>query len=101
MSEEQAMFRAEDIQSRLREQPFRPLRIIATEGLRFDIQHPDLVLVGARDLMIGFATPERPTVYDRVIRLALVHVVGVEDLVIATGGPAPSPDEKSNGRDQE
>ncbi len=74
------MFRPEDIQARLRRQPFQPLRIIASEGLRYDIQHPDLVMVGQRDIMIGFATPDRPTVYDQVIRVALVHIVGLEDL---------------------
>lgn len=74
------MFRPEDIQARLREQPFRPLRIICSEGLHHDIHHPDLVFVGQRDLMIGFATPDRPTVYDRVIRVALVHIVGLEEL---------------------
>lgn len=79
------MFRPEDIQARLREQPFRPLRIVASEGLRYDIFHPDLVFVGARDLMIGFADPDRPSIYDRVTRLALVHIVGLEDL------PFPSP----------
>jgi hypothetical protein len=86
------MFRAEEIQARLRETPFRPFRIIASEGLRYDIRHPDLVLVGQRDLAIGFATPDRPTVYDRLIRVALVHVVGVEDLPASsptsTNGPA-------------
>ncbi len=74
------MFRAEEIQARLREQPFRPLRLIVNEGLRYDIHHPDLVFVGARDMMIGFAAPERPDVYDRVIRVALIHLVGMEDL---------------------
>jgi len=82
------MFRAEDIQARLREQPFRPFRFVASEGLRYEIQHPDLVFVGSRDLMIGYATPERPTVYDRVVRVALVHIVGLEDI------PAAAP--KSN-----
>jgi hypothetical protein len=74
------MFRPEDIQARLREKPFRPLRIIVSEGLRYDIHHPDLVLVGVRDLMLGFATPDRPTVYDRVVRVALLHVVGMEEI---------------------
>jgi hypothetical protein len=46
------MFRAEEIQARLREKPFRPLRLIVSEGLRYDIHHPDLVLGGERDLMI-------------------------------------------------
>jgi hypothetical protein len=38
------MYRAEDIQARLRQKPFQPFRIIASEGLRYDINHPDLVL---------------------------------------------------------
>jgi hypothetical protein len=79
------MFRADEIQDRLLQKPFRPLRFIVSEGLRYDIYHPDLVFVGERDLMIGFPGPTRPTIYDRVIRVALVHVVGMEDL------PAPSP----------
>jgi hypothetical protein len=81
------MFRPEEIQARLHEKPFRPFRIIASEGQRFDIRHPDLVFVGLRDLMVGFATPAHPTVYDRVTRLALVHLVAMEDLPpVATPG---------------
>jgi hypothetical protein len=79
------MFRAEDIQARLREQPFRPVRLIASEGLRYDIYHPDLVLVGQRDLTIGFPTSDNPAIYDRLVRIAIVHLVGLEDL------PAPAP----------
>lgn len=79
------MFRSEDILARLRVQPFRPLRIIASEGQQFDINHPDLVWVGRHDLSIGFPGPEHPTIYDRSIRLALVHVVALEDLPITTG----------------
>jgi hypothetical protein len=75
-----SMYTAEIIQARLREKPFRPLRIIASEGLRYDIRHPDLVLVGSRDLMIGFPRPNNPTIYDQVTRVALVHVVALEDL---------------------
>jgi hypothetical protein len=84
------MFRAEDIQERLRQRPFRPLRIIASEGQRFDIYHPDLVLVGRRDLMIGFPSSDNPTVYDRVTYLALVHVVAREEI--------PVPSESNDGQ---
>ena len=63
------MFTPEAIQARLREKPFRPLRIITGEGQRFDIYHPDLVLVGWRDLTIGFASPDSPTIYDRQTRV--------------------------------
>lgn len=84
------MFRSEDIQARLRERPFRPLQMIDSEGLRHDIVHPDLVLVGQRDLMIGHPSTENPELYDRVVRLAVVHVVAIEDLppaAKATNGP--------------
>jgi hypothetical protein len=74
------MFRAEQIQDRLREQPFRPIRIIASEGLRYDILHPDLVLVGERDLTIGFPSAANPRLYNRLIRVAIIHIVGIEDL---------------------
>ncbi len=60
------MYSAEDIQDRLRERSFRPFRIIASEGLLFEIHHPDLVFVGRHDLMIGHPDPVSPTVYDRV-----------------------------------
>ena len=78
------MYRAEDIQARLRQKPFQPFRIIASEGLRYDIRHPDLVLVGTRDVTIGSPAPDNPSVYDKVTRVALVHVVALEDL------PAPA-----------
>ena len=84
------MFGWDDILGRLKERPFRPVRIVASEGQRFDIFHPDLMLVGHRDLTIGFPGPDNPSVYDRVTRVALVHVVALEDL------PAPS---TSNGAD--
>ncbi len=74
------MFRPEDIQTRLRQKPFQPLRIICSEGLSYDVHHPDLVLVGTRSIEIGFAAPNRPTIYDKLVRVALVHVVGLEDI---------------------
>ena len=74
------MFSAETIKGRLNEKPFRPLRIIVSEGLSFDINHPDLVWVGWNDLQIGFASPDHPTIYDRTIRIAIMHVVGIEDI---------------------
>jgi hypothetical protein len=78
------MFRAEDIQSRLRQKPFQPFRLICSEGLTYEILHPDLVFVGQREVQIGFATKRRPTVYDRRVHVAMVHVVGMEDLPLAT-----------------
>lgn len=78
------MFSAEDIQARLRIKPFKPFRIIASEGQRFDVHHPDLVMVGRRDLTIGFPDPANPTVYDRQTQIALVHVVALDNIPVPT-----------------
>lgn len=83
------MFTSDFIKARLNEKPFRPLRIIVSEGLSYDINHPDLIWVGWNDLQIGFAHPDHPTVYDRTIRIAMSHVVGIEDI------PAKKPSKKS------
>ena len=81
------MFRPDDILARMREKPFRPVRIIVSEGQKYDIRHPDLVFVGSRDIMIGFPAADNPHVYDQVTRVALVHIVSTEDLP----APAASP----------
>ena len=78
------MFTYRDIQERLHVKPFRPMRIVVSEGQHFDIFHPDLVLVGRHDITIGFPSSDSPTVYDGVTRVALVHVVSLEDLPVAT-----------------
>lgn len=85
------MFRVEDLVARFREQPFRPVRLIASEGLKYDVYHPDLVMIGERDLIIGLPSKTKPMVYQRVIRVALIHLVGIEDLpetTPSTNGPA-------------
>ncbi len=85
------MFRPEDIRVRLVTQPFIPLRIIASEGLRYEVRHPDLVMVGERDVMIGHDSPARPGIYNRLTRVALIHIVGIEEIPAepsATNGTA-------------
>jgi hypothetical protein len=74
------MFSPEVIKSRLNEKPFRPLRIRASEGLSYDIYHPDLVWVGWNDLQVGFAGTEHPTIYERTIRIAMTDVVDLQGL---------------------
>lgn len=54
------LFRYDETQTRLRSPPFRPPRIIATDGLKYDITHPDLVVVGFRDMVIGRPHQDHP-----------------------------------------
>ena len=77
------MFRPDDIQKRLRQSPFVPVRIIISSGQTFDVHHPDLVLVGTRDMIIGMASSKNPALYDQTTRVPIMHVTALEDL------PAP------------
>lgn len=73
---------AEDVQSRLRTQPFVPLRVVTTTGQNYDVPHPDLVFVARRFLEVGTPDRRNPTVADMVTRVALVHVAELQDLPV-------------------
>ena len=75
------MLNPDDIINRLRGQPFVPLRIIISSGQQFDILHPDLVLVGRMDMIIGMASNENPARYDSTTRIPIMQdVTALQDL---------------------
>ena len=73
------MLRPDLIQQRLTRKPFEPVRVLASEGLRYEIYHPEMIMVGERDITIGISR-HKGTIYDRQIRIAIMHIVGLEDL---------------------
>jgi hypothetical protein len=86
------MFTADDIQARLRERPFVPVRLVTNSGQAYDITHPDLVLVGRRFLIIGTASNDNPTQIEAASRVAVMHVSDLQDLPHSapTGTNGPS-----------
>lgn len=78
------MFTSNDIKAKVRTQPFVPFRVITSSGAKYDIHHPEMVFIGHRDIQIGTEHKDDPTVYDQVVRLALLHITAIED--IAHGG---------------
>lgn len=74
------IFTPDDVQARLRERPFAPVRIVTTTNQTYDIYHPDLVLVARRFLVVGLPSTENPSQADQVTRVALVHVAELRDL---------------------
>ena len=82
------MFRPEDIRARFQAEPFVPLRIVAREGLCYDIYRPGLVMVGIREILIGHDSPARPGVCNRITRLDLDRIVGIEEIPTQPTGPS-------------
>jgi hypothetical protein len=76
------MFSPDDIQARLRQQPFIPLRIVTTTGRAYDIPHPELVMVGRHFVIVGLPSKENPTQVEQVTQVALIHVTELQNLPI-------------------
>jgi hypothetical protein len=74
------MFRYREIKARVRKQPFVPLRIVTSAGETFDVYHPDLIMVGRREVTIGQESTADPAVYDGVDRVSIMHITAIKDL---------------------
>jgi hypothetical protein len=87
------MFTPEQIRSRVQQQPFVPLRLVTSAGQTFDVKHPDMIMVGTREVVVGTATGPNPHFYDQLSRLAIMHITALQDL------PSPTPS-SGNGQSQ-
>ena len=74
------MFSADDVQARLKQTPFVPLRIVSTSGQTYNVPHPDLVLVGRRYIIIGTPSNENPTQFEAESRVAVLHIADLQDM---------------------
>ena len=74
------IFTSDDIQTRLKEQPFVPARLVTTTGQTYDLYHPEMVVVARRFLFVGLPSAENPIQADQVTRLAYVHLTESRDL---------------------
>lgn len=82
------MLSADDIRDRVHLRPFHPLRLVTSSGETYDVYHPDLIMVGRREVTVGIPSGESPTYYDRQARIAIMHITALHDLPAAP--PTPS-----------
>jgi hypothetical protein len=76
--------RPEDVLSDLRKQPFQPIRLTLTDGRTYEIQHPELAMVGRSSMTIGLMRPqEAEPIYDRMVSVSPLHIMQVEPIVPA------------------
>ena len=85
------MFTPNQIRERVHVQPFTPFRVVTSSGESYEVHHPELIMVGHREVTIGSPSSHSPAIYDRMNRVALMHVTALEDL------PRPAPP-TSNGQ---
>jgi hypothetical protein len=73
----------EDLVEHVRRRPFIPIRITITTGRTFDLYHPDLIMVGRREAVVGLTLDPSDTVYDRSAHVDLSQITAVEPLPAA------------------
>lgn len=80
--------RPDELINLIRVRPFAPLRIHLSDGTRYEIRHPDQIIVlrGRVDIGVG-ADPETGAA-ERVEHVSLLHIVRVEELASASQGSA-------------
>ncbi len=76
--------RAEEIRNHLRRQPFQPFRLYLSNGLFYDVRHPELMNVGRRDVIIALEIGE-DDIPERFAYCDPVHVTNIEPIDGAKG----------------
>lgn len=69
-----------DIRPLLRARPFAPFRVITSDGTACEVRHPELVMMGMGSVVIGYASPASPDVYETYDIVSLRHIVRMEPI---------------------
>ncbi len=76
----------EELRDMLKQQPFEPFRLVMTDGVSFEIRHPDLLMVGHRTATVGVTGHPDQVLYERTIKVDLLHVIRVEPVKAGAAG---------------
>jgi hypothetical protein len=65
------------IREHLRRQPFEPFRVHVSDGTHYDVRHPEMAFITARELFIAVKLAEE-NLPDKVIWCDPLHVTRIE-----------------------
>lgn len=76
-----------DIVVAVRRRPFEPFRITLTEGISYEIRHPEFCMVSLTSVNIGLPIVGDPDlVAQRIVTVDVSHVVKLEPLEVPVKG---------------
>lgn len=58
--------------------PFQPFRIHVVDGESYEIHHPDLVMIGLRELIIGIPHKRKDGIYQSIVFVSLPNIGRIE-----------------------
>lgn len=71
---------ANDLLQVIRQGPFVPFVVVTTDGTRYGVTHPEMLMPGHRTVTIGLPDDPAVPVYDRQVILSLLHLQRLESL---------------------
>jgi len=82
---------ADELRDSLRQKLFEPFRIVLSDGATYDVRHPDLLWVGQRSAYVGLTGQPGQTLFERAVKLDLLHVTQIVPLDAAAPPPKNGP----------
>lgn len=67
-----------DFLDELRRKPFVPFRIVTSEGIVYEVNHPELVMPGLSSIIIGYPSEQEPHAYSRYDVVSMRHIIRLE-----------------------
>jgi len=74
----------EELRRTLKQQPFEPFRLVMTDGVSYEVRHPDLLLVGKRTALVGLVGDAAQEYFEQTIKVDLLQIIRLEPI----GAPA-------------
>ena len=70
---------AEELVTRVRQQPFEPFRLHVTDGRTYEVKHPEQIMVGRRSSHVGLgSTGDTP--FQKIAIVSNIHITSLEPL---------------------
>jgi hypothetical protein len=69
---------ADDLLERVCQRPFIPFMVVTTDGTRYEVRHPEMLMPGRRFVTIGIPADPTQAVADRTVILSLLHLQRLE-----------------------
>ena len=72
-----------DLLKRVRERPFRPFRLVLSEGTPYEVRHPEQIMVARDSAVIGLPGSEQD-LFETTVLVDLFHIVRLEPISATT-----------------
>lgn len=69
--------RPDDIRAHLRREPFQPIRVYISDGSKYDVRHPELMMVTRTEVVIAL-DPGNDKIPEHKIFCDPVHITQIE-----------------------